>query len=240
MPLYFHRCAFAASSTLIEVASENSSSAPRPPVSSCWEGMEAMGAGHGAVQCCSAPERIPHTLPLSWSRRRRRWRCTRRWTWRSTRRGGECGGGMGWGRRRGRSVEGKRLGVRSLVSVRMRNVLVHSDSSVVLGPRLNLVLGPNGSGKSSFVAALALCLHDDVSRLGKSPNLDDYIRRGESEARITVRGRVRGGDGLRRGWRCGGRKFGGLRGLRAGAAAGPARGVGHGGVGAGDRAREWR
>lgn len=54
------------------------------------------------------------------------------------------------------------------------------------GKNFNLIIGPNGSGKSTILAAMVLGLGGDVSLLGRTNNIKDYIRDGCKKATIEI------------------------------------------------------
>ena len=59
------------------------------------------------------------------------------------------------------------------------NFLTYDDAEVYPGPRLNIVLGPNGTGKSTLTHAICLACGGSPSTVGRSPNLSQFVKRGE-------------------------------------------------------------
>lgn len=74
----------------------------------------------------------------------------------------------------------------NLVRIIMRNFLTFSDTSVVPGPRLNLIIGPNGTGKSTIVNAVCVVFGGKLGLLGRSGDLASFVRHGETEATVEV------------------------------------------------------
>ena len=54
------------------------------------------------------------------------------------------------------------------------------------GPNLNLVVGPNGSGKSTNVSALCLGLGGDPGTLGRTADLQEFIKHAKTDASIEI------------------------------------------------------
>jgi chromosome segregation ATPase len=78
-----------------------------------------------------------------------------------------------------------------ILSVYMRNLRIHANSTADFGPRLNFLLGPNGSGKSTILTAVRLALGQPVSgtAVGAADGIDPIIRHGApaNDRRATVR-----------------------------------------------------
>lgn len=51
---------------------------------------------------------------------------------------------------------------------------------------LNLIVGPNGTGKSTIVSAIALGLGGKANLMGRSPQIGDYVKLGETTAKIEI------------------------------------------------------
>jgi len=68
---------------------------------------------------------------------------------------------------------------RSIVRVEMKNFLTYEHCVVFPGPRLNVVLGPNGTGKSALTHAICLACGGDPRSVGRSPDLTQFVKRGE-------------------------------------------------------------
>ena len=54
------------------------------------------------------------------------------------------------------------------------------------GPNLNVIIGPNGSGKSTIISAICLGLAGKPKVLGRSADLQAYVKNGEEEATVEV------------------------------------------------------
>lgn len=74
----------------------------------------------------------------------------------------------------------------NLTRIRMQNFLTFSDTTVIPGPRMNLVIGPNGSGKSTVVSAVCIVFGGKPTLLGRNPDLGSYVKFGCSHANVEV------------------------------------------------------
>lgn len=66
-----------------------------------------------------------------------------------------------------------------VVRVHMHNFLTYDDAEVFPGPRLNIVLGPNGTGKSTLTHAICLACCGSPATVGRSPMLNQFVKRGK-------------------------------------------------------------
>ena len=67
----------------------------------------------------------------------------------------------------------------SIVRMKFVNFMQYSETEFHCGPNLNVIIGPNGSGKSSIVNGICLGLAGKTNLLGRSSNIQDFIRLGE-------------------------------------------------------------
>ena len=74
----------------------------------------------------------------------------------------------------------------SIVSLRFVNFMQYTETEFQCGPNLNVIIGPNGSGKSSIVNGICLGLAGRTNLLGRSTDIQDFIRVGEEEATIEI------------------------------------------------------
>lgn len=74
----------------------------------------------------------------------------------------------------------------NLVKVRMENFLTFTDTFILPGPRMNLIIGPNGTGKSTVVSAVCIAFDGNPRLLGRSPDLGAFVKHGTSRAAVTV------------------------------------------------------
>lgn len=74
----------------------------------------------------------------------------------------------------------------AVVRIKLHDFVTYSDVEVSPGPRLNVVVGPNGTGKSTIVSALALGLGGHPKTLGRSEDIQSFIRHGCDEAVIEI------------------------------------------------------
>ena len=74
----------------------------------------------------------------------------------------------------------------SIVRMRFVNFMQYTETEFHCGPNLNVIIGPNGSGKSSIVNGICLGLAGKTNLLGRSANIQDFIRVGEEEASIEI------------------------------------------------------
>ena len=74
----------------------------------------------------------------------------------------------------------------SIVRIKFVNFMQYSQTEFKCGPNLNVIIGPNGSGKSSIVNGICLGLAGKTNLLGRSTNIQDFIRVGEDEASIEI------------------------------------------------------
>ena len=74
----------------------------------------------------------------------------------------------------------------NIVRISMKNFLTFSDTVVLPGPRLNLIIGPNGTGKSSIVNAVCICFAGRLGLLGRSGDLASFVRHGAEQATVEV------------------------------------------------------
>lgn len=76
----------------------------------------------------------------------------------------------------------------------VENFLTYKKMEVSMGPGLNMIIGPNGTGKSSIVCAICLGLGWAPSVLGRSKELGDFVKHGESSGSIEIELQKREGD----------------------------------------------
>ena len=74
----------------------------------------------------------------------------------------------------------------SIVRMRFVNFMQYTETEFHCGPNLNVIIGPNGSGKSTIVNGICLGLAGKTNLLGRSANIQDFIRVGEEEASIEI------------------------------------------------------
>ena len=74
----------------------------------------------------------------------------------------------------------------SIVRMRFVNFMQYTETEFHCGPNLNVIIGPNGSGKSSIVNGICLGLAGKTNLLGRSTNIQDFIRVGQEEASIEI------------------------------------------------------
>ena len=82
----------------------------------------------------------------------------------------------------------------SIQYIRMQNFMSFSDVELRPGPGFNMVVGPNGSGKSTLVCAVTLGLGGDTGILRRQASPQDFVTRGSSEAKVTIRLKGREGE----------------------------------------------
>ena len=74
----------------------------------------------------------------------------------------------------------------SIVRLKFVNFMQYTETEFQCGPNLNVIIGPNGSGKSSIVNGICLGLAGKTNLLGRSANIQDFIKVGKEEATIEV------------------------------------------------------
>lgn len=74
----------------------------------------------------------------------------------------------------------------NLVRIWMKNFITFSDTVVLPGPRLNLIIGPNGTGKSTIVNAICIVFGGKLGLLGRSSDLARFVRHGSTESTVEV------------------------------------------------------
>jgi len=74
----------------------------------------------------------------------------------------------------------------AIVRVYMKNFVTYKETEVRPGPFLNVVIGPNGTGKSTLVCAICIGLAGKTTWLGRSNNVGDFIKHGETKAELEV------------------------------------------------------
>ncbi|KAL7675875.1 hypothetical protein ACOME3_002136 [Neoechinorhynchus agilis] len=81
----------------------------------------------------------------------------------------------------------------NVIEIRMENFMCHSNLSVRLAPRINIILGSNGSGKSALMNALILCLGGRAIQTGRDVRtITSFVKSGERYSEISVV--IRNGD----------------------------------------------
>jgi structural maintenance of chromosomes protein 5 len=87
------------------------------------------------------------------------------------------------------SPDGLDLGkypVGSILRIKLANFVTFKQCIFNPGPALNMIIGPNGSGKSTIVAALAIGLGWPPSVLGRSKDIREYIKHGQSSSTVEL------------------------------------------------------
>ncbi|KAI9282249.1 hypothetical protein BY458DRAFT_429033 [Sporodiniella umbellata] len=74
----------------------------------------------------------------------------------------------------------------SIVRIALTNFVTYDYCEVFPGPQMNLIIGPNGTGKSTIVCAIALGLGGSPSLLGRAKNIQEFVKTGQDEAKITI------------------------------------------------------
>eukprot|EP00178_Gracilaria_changii_P001411 TRINITY_DN1199_c0_g1_i1.p1 TRINITY_DN1199_c0_g1~~TRINITY_DN1199_c0_g1_i1.p1 ORF type:complete len:1090 (-),score=211.78 TRINITY_DN1199_c0_g1_i1:5713-8982(-) len=74
----------------------------------------------------------------------------------------------------------------NLLRVEMKNFLTFSDTTMLPGPRMNLIIGPNGTGKSSVANAVCIVFGGHPRLLGRSTDLGGFVKHGTQEACVTA------------------------------------------------------
>ncbi|CAN8071545.1 unnamed protein product [Agarophyton chilense] len=74
----------------------------------------------------------------------------------------------------------------NLLRVQMKNFLTFSDTTILPGPRMNLIIGPNGTGKSSVANAVCIVFGGHPRLLGRSTDLGGFVKHGTQQACITA------------------------------------------------------
>jgi len=74
----------------------------------------------------------------------------------------------------------------SVVRLKVTNFMAYSETEFQCGPNLNVIIGPNGSGKSTIISAICLGLAGKPKVLGRSADLQAYVKNGEEEATVEV------------------------------------------------------
>lgn len=70
--------------------------------------------------------------------------------------------------------------------VTLENFVTYKHAVFSIGPSLNMIIGPNGSGKSTIVCAICLALGGKPEILGRAKTPADFIRYGETSAKIVI------------------------------------------------------
>lgn len=84
----------------------------------------------------------------------------------------------------GSNVEELRAGY--IEKVLMVNFMCHTKLEVILNKRINFIVGRNGSGKSAILSAVVIALGGNASSTNRASSLKDFIKNGESNARVDV------------------------------------------------------
>ncbi|CCE65416.1 hypothetical protein TPHA_0L00600 [Tetrapisispora phaffii CBS 4417] len=74
----------------------------------------------------------------------------------------------------------------SIIKIKLHNFVTYEFTEFDLSPSLNMIIGPNGSGKSTFVCAVCLGLAGKPEYIGRSRNVDDYIKNDEEHGEIEI------------------------------------------------------
>ncbi|VDC05841.1 unnamed protein product [Peniophora sp. CBMAI 1063] len=74
----------------------------------------------------------------------------------------------------------------SIVRVKLHNFVTYDDAEFRPGPHLNMIIGPNGTGKSSIACAIALGLNYPPSILGRSTELNSFVKMGTTDGFIEI------------------------------------------------------
>lgn len=74
----------------------------------------------------------------------------------------------------------------SIVSMKLENFVTYNYTEFQLSPSLNMIIGPNGSGKSTFVCAVCLGLAGKPEYIGRSKQVEDFIKNGCDSSTIEI------------------------------------------------------
>ncbi|PXF40701.1 Structural maintenance of chromosomes protein 5 [Gracilariopsis chorda] len=74
----------------------------------------------------------------------------------------------------------------NLLRVHMHNFLTFSNTTIVPGPRMNLIIGPNGTGKSSVANAVCIVFGGHPRLLGRTSDLGGFVKHGTHHAAVTA------------------------------------------------------
>eukprot|EP00917_Polyrhabdina_sp_WS-2016_P016371 GHVP01035424.1.p1 GENE.GHVP01035424.1~~GHVP01035424.1.p1 ORF type:complete len:1054 (+),score=253.10 GHVP01035424.1:263-3424(+) len=74
----------------------------------------------------------------------------------------------------------------SLISVSLQDFMTYENCVVTFSPYMNMIIGPNGCGKSSIMCSILLCLGGSPGIVGRSKDLNSFIRKSSNEANIQV------------------------------------------------------
>lgn len=72
----------------------------------------------------------------------------------------------------------------SIIKLRLHNFVTYKLTEFTLSPSLNMIIGPNGSGKSTFVCAVCLGLAGKTEFIGRTKNVEGFIKNGEDMSKI--------------------------------------------------------
>ncbi|KAL3234489.1 Structural maintenance of chromosomes protein 5 [Nakaseomyces bracarensis] len=74
----------------------------------------------------------------------------------------------------------------SIIKMKLQNFVTYSYTEFQLSPSLNMIIGPNGSGKSTFVCAVCLGLAGKPEYIGRSKQVEDFIKNGCDSSTIEI------------------------------------------------------
>ncbi|KAF8211899.1 hypothetical protein K438DRAFT_1957699 [Mycena galopus ATCC 62051] len=74
----------------------------------------------------------------------------------------------------------------SITRIQLRNFVTYDSVEFRPGPYLNMILGPNGTGKSSIACAICIGLNWPPKILGRSPDLNTFVKIGTDEGHIEI------------------------------------------------------
>ncbi|XP_061384742.1 structural maintenance of chromosomes protein 5 [Danaus plexippus] len=74
----------------------------------------------------------------------------------------------------------------SIYRIALENFVTYKEVEFYPGKSLNLIIGPNGTGKSTFVCAIILGLCGNPRAIGRSKNLEGFVRQGCERGSIEI------------------------------------------------------
>ncbi|KAF8520766.1 hypothetical protein BU17DRAFT_88654 [Hysterangium stoloniferum] len=74
----------------------------------------------------------------------------------------------------------------SVVRVQLKNFVTYDFVEFRPGPNLNMIFGPNGTGKSSIACALCIGLNGTPSLLGRSSELNSFVKHGHENGYVEI------------------------------------------------------
>lgn len=74
----------------------------------------------------------------------------------------------------------------SIIKMKLQNFVTYNYTEFQLSPSLNMIIGPNGSGKSTFVCAVCLGLAGKPEFIGRSKQVEDFIKNGCDSSTIEI------------------------------------------------------